>query len=65
MKTQKAIKPKATWGKIKNFKKLSPEHREMLNRELNPIYKPLKFSFETKKHEYFHQKNSTVRTYEN
>lgn len=33
--------PKATWGKIKNWDKLNLIHREMLSRELNPIYKPV------------------------
>lgn len=56
---------KATWGKIKNYDKLSFEHRKMLNENLNPIYRPIKFTFEAKKHEYFIQKNNTVRTYEN
>jgi len=34
--------PKATWGKIKDWDELAPEHRELLNKELNPNYRPVK-----------------------
>jgi hypothetical protein len=31
--------PKATWGKIKNYEKLSYQHKELLKKELCPYYK--------------------------
>lgn len=41
MQTLKSVEPKATWGKIKNWDLLSSAHKEILNRQLNPIWKPI------------------------
>lgn len=54
-------KPKATWGKIKNWDKLSPEHRALLNEQLNPTYKKVTpRAVVAVPHDYFVQKNCTI-----
>lgn len=58
-------KPKATWGKIKNWDKLALYHRQLLYEELNPIYrKVVKRHIEPKPGDYFFQMNNTVGRYE-
>lgn len=60
-KNVKTKEAKATWGKIKNYDLLSPEHKKLLNEELNFSYRPITpRTFEANVGEYFHQKNVTI-----
>ena len=57
--------PTATWGKIKNWNKLSYAHKELLKKEICPFYKEVEPRKYTKKiGEYFHQKNNFMSSSE-